>query len=56
LSREVPGWQTRYWKLFSPVSRKLVSLYLKGVIGERDFWNGVYDELGFDATGSSSGP
>jgi len=56
LSAAVPSWQNRYWEQFSPVTRKLIGLYVKGVISERDFWNGIYDELGLDATGSSSSP
>ena len=55
LSSAVPGWQKRYWERFSQVTRKLISLHIKGIIGEREFWNGIYDELGLDATGSPSG-
>ena len=55
LSAAVPGWQKRYWERFSQVSRKLISLYVKGIMNERDFWDGIYDEIGLDAKGSSSG-
>jgi hypothetical protein len=54
LSAAVPGWQQRYWARFSQVTRKLISLYIKGIMAERDFWSGIYDEIGLDATGSSS--
>ena len=55
LSAAVQGWQNRYWDRFSQVARKLISLYVKGIINERDFWDGIYDEIGLDATGSPSG-
>ena len=55
LSIEVPDWQNRYWELFSSVIRKLISMYAKGTISDRDFWSGVYDELGIDASGPPSG-
>jgi len=54
LSRTIPGWQNRYWDRFSNVIRKLIDLHVKGIMSERDFWEGVYDELGYDANGSSS--
>jgi len=55
LSAEIPQWQNRYWARFSPVIQKLIDLYVKGIMSEKDFWKGVYDELGYDASGSPSG-
>ena len=55
LSRAIPDWQNRYWARFSTVVQKLVDLYVRGIMSERDFWEGVYDELGYEANGSSSG-
>ncbi|MBN1687429.1 MAG: hypothetical protein JW852_12285 [Spirochaetales bacterium] len=54
LSGTMADWQKRYWMRFSSVVRRLVSLYVKGITSERDFWDGVYDELGLDANGSPS--
>lgn len=54
LSSAVPNWQNRYWERFSAVTRKLIGLYIKGIIEEREFWNGIYEEIGLDATGSST--
>ncbi len=55
LSTAIPDWQNRYWARFSSVIQKLVDLYVKGIMSERDFWEGIYDELGYEANGSSSG-
>ena len=55
LSQAMQGWQNRYWERFSQIIRKLIELYVKGVMNEKDFWEGIYDALGMDATGSSSG-
>ena len=54
LSATMLDWQNRYWEQFSGVIRKLVGLYVKGIVTERDFWDGIYDELGLDSTGSPS--
>lgn len=54
LSDAMPDWQKRYWQHFSQIIRKLISLYVKGVMSEKDFWDGVYDELGMDLNGRAS--
>jgi hypothetical protein len=46
LRQSIPDWQKRYWANFPPTIRKLVSLFLKGAMNGRDFWDGIYDELG----------
>jgi hypothetical protein len=50
LSKAMPEWHRRYWENFSPVTRKLIKLFIKGITGEKDFWDGIYDELGLDVT------
>ena len=45
LNQSIPDWQKRYWAGFSPTVRRLVSLFLKGAMNGRDFWDGMYDEL-----------
>lgn len=55
LKDAMPEWQNRYWSRFSPTMRKLISLFVKGIMSEHDFWAGVYDELGLDASGSDAG-
>ena len=54
LDKAMNGWQQKYWDRFSAVTRKLITLYVKGVMSERDFWDGVHDELGLDASGAPS--
>ena len=54
LDKAMQGWQQKYWDRFSSVTHKLITLYVKGVMSERDFWDGVYDELGLDANGAPS--
>ena len=56
IEKEMPDWQKRYWGFFSPVTRKLVSLYVKGIVAEAEFWEGIYDDLGLDTTPSQSSP
>jgi hypothetical protein len=54
LNAAMPDWQQRYWARFSQTTRKLITLFVKGVIPESDFWEGIYDELGLDASGAPS--
>lgn len=46
LKEAIPDWQRKYWEQFSGTTRKMTTLFLKGVIGESEYWDGVYDELG----------
>lgn len=55
LQEAMGEWQKKYWERFSPVTRKLIGLHVKGVISQEDFWNGMYDELGLDANGNPAG-
>lgn len=48
LRNAMSDWHKRYWERFSPVTRKLVSLFLRGVMDGDEFWRGIYDELGIE--------
>ena len=54
IKKAMPNWQKAYWGNFSGTIRKLIDLFLKGTIGEMEFWSGVYDELGIDPRSLSS--
>ena len=54
LKKAMPNWQRTYWQRFPRTIRKLAGLFLKGIIGEGEFWSGVSDELGIDPRSSSS--
>jgi len=54
LKKAIPNWQRTYWERFPGTIRKLVALFLKGIIGEVEFWSGVYDELGINPADQTS--
>ncbi len=48
LREQIPDWQSRYWKKFSPRLRALVSYLLNGELDPDTFWERVHGELGID--------
>ena len=48
LRERMPDWPERYWNAFPESVQKLVSLYLKGKLDERIFWQEVFSALGVE--------
>ena len=46
LQKEIPNWQEKYWGAFSPETRRIVKLFLKGNLDGDDFWRLIYSDLG----------
>lgn len=49
LNQEIPDWQRRYWEQFSPRTRELLSLNLRGQIDRKTCLERVCADLGIDA-------
>jgi hypothetical protein len=49
LREQIPDWPERYWNAFPDSVQKLVSLYLKGKLDERVFWQEVFSTLGVES-------
>ncbi|HUX20586.1 MAG TPA: hypothetical protein VMW69_05050, partial [Spirochaetia bacterium] len=49
LNREIPDWQKRYWEQFSPRTRELLSLHLRGQIDRAICLERICADLGIDA-------
>ena len=43
LEEEIPGWTGKYWERFPPELRRILALYLKGIMGPEDFERSLED-------------
>lgn len=46
LGSEIPDWQEKYWREFPEPIRKVIALFLKGNIGEEEFWRQITPVIG----------
>lgn len=42
------GWTTKYWQVFPPEIRRLISSFLKGSLDAKVFWQRIVETLGDD--------
>jgi hypothetical protein len=49
LNDEIQDWHKKYWEMFSPRMRQLISFYIKGEIDEGTFWQRIKAELGIES-------
>lgn len=40
------GWTTKYWQVFPPEIRRLISSFLKGAMDAKVFWRRIMETLG----------
>ncbi len=48
LNDEIQDWHKKYWEMFSPRMRQLISFFIKGEIDEGTFWQRIKAELGIE--------